>query len=124
MSDKPDWRPNSDALVPNFWVDRRLKDFNEAEWEALCDGCGQCCLVKLIDEDDERMYVTDVACRGYDCKNGGCAVYDRRKSVVPERTQPTRKKGDADGASSLAGSGLALAQDSDEGLWSDISPET
>ena len=30
------------------------------------------------------MYVTDVACRGYDCKNGGCAVYVRRKSVVPE----------------------------------------
>ena len=84
MSDKPNWRPNSDELAPKFWVDRRLKDFNDAEWEALCDGCGQCCLVKLIDEDDERMYVTDVACRGYDCKNGGCAVYDRRKSVVPE----------------------------------------
>ena len=84
MSDKSDWRPDSGKLAPNFWEGRRLKDFNPEEWEALCDGCGQCCLVKLIDEDDERMYVTDVACRGYDCKNGGCAVYDHRKSVVPE----------------------------------------
>ena len=82
--DKPDWRPDSTDLAPEFWVGRRLATFNPAEWEALCDGCGQCCLVKLIDEDDERMYVTDVACRGYDCQNGGCAVYDRRKSVVPE----------------------------------------
>ena len=32
--------------------------------------------VKLIDEDDERLCITDVACRGYDCANGGCAVYD------------------------------------------------
>lgn len=84
MSDKPDWRPDDSQLKDRFWEGRRLGDFNEAEWEALCDGCGQCCLVKLIDEDDERLYVTDVACRGYDCQNGGCAVYDRRKSVVPE----------------------------------------
>jgi len=84
MSKEPLRRPDSGALRPYFWVDRRLDDFSTEEWEALCDGCGQCCLVKLIDEDDERLYITDVACRGYDCANGGCAVYERRKSVVPE----------------------------------------
>ena len=66
MSKEPLWRPDSGALRPAFWVDRRLDDFSSEEWEALCDGCGQCCLVKLIDEDDERLYITDVACRGYD----------------------------------------------------------
>ena len=84
MNEQPPWRPDSSILPSEFWVDRRLEDFSNEEWEALCDGCGQCCLVKLIDEDDERLYITDVACRGYNCAKGGCAVYERRKTVVPE----------------------------------------
>ena len=37
-------------LKKNFWK-KKLNQFNKEEWEALCDRCGKCCLVKLEDEE-------------------------------------------------------------------------
>ena len=44
-----------------FWKAKRLSDMNAQEWESLCDGCGQCCLYKLEDEDSDEMALTNVA---------------------------------------------------------------
>ena len=38
------------GLRARFW-ELPLGELSKAEWEALCDGCGRCCLVKLQDED-------------------------------------------------------------------------
>jgi len=40
-----------DGLSPEFWKHKPLKSLTSEEWEALCDGCGKCCLNKLEDED-------------------------------------------------------------------------
>ena len=60
-----------------------MADMNRAEWEALCDGCGKCCLNKL--EDDEgTVALTRVACRLLDDSTCLCTNYKDRRTYVPE----------------------------------------
>ena len=33
-----------------FWEKYTLDQLNPAEWEALCDGCAKCCLMKITNE--------------------------------------------------------------------------
>ena len=65
-----------------FWESKSLHDLNNQEWEALCDRCGLCCLHKLIDEDNEDIYYTRVACRLLDLRIALCKNYNNRKREV------------------------------------------
>ncbi|MGV3769772.1 MAG: YcgN family cysteine cluster protein [Sphingobium phenoxybenzoativorans] len=67
----------------NFW-EKPLEDLNRTEWEALCDGCGKCCLHKVEDEDTGNIYPTNVACRLLDRDTGRCCNYRNRRSFVPD----------------------------------------
>ena len=42
-------------LKKNFWK-KKLNQFNKEEWEALCDRCGKCCLIKLEDKDNGNIF--------------------------------------------------------------------
>lgn len=66
-----------------FW-ERPLEELDQAEWEALCDGCGRCCLVKLQDEDSGEVAFTDVACAYLDDAGCRCTVYPQRQHYVPD----------------------------------------
>lgn len=67
-----------------FWQTKRLDEMNEAEWESLCDGCGQCCLHKLEDASSGEITPTDVACSFLDLGSCRCADYKNRQANVPD----------------------------------------
>ena len=73
-----------------FW-ELPLADLDKPEWEALCDGCGKCCLNKLEDADTGEVHFTNIACRLLDgalgrlisvsakeCGDPTCAAMRRR----------------------------------------------
>ena len=64
-----------------FW-EKPLSELDRGQWEALCDGCGRCCLHKLEDEETGLLYPTNVACALLDRRNGRCTDYAHRKSRV------------------------------------------
>jgi len=70
-------------LRDQFW-ELPLDALNRTEWEALCDGCGRCCLHKLEDEDTGEVVETNVACRLLDTGNARCTDYKHRKAFVPD----------------------------------------
>lgn len=70
-------------LRKRFW-ERPLGELTPAEWEALCDGCGKCCLNKLEDEDSGEVVFTRIACRLLDGDTCRCSQYDIRLQFVPE----------------------------------------
>lgn len=67
-----------------FWQEKSLEEFDEAEWEALCDGCGRCCLVHLADEETGEVFETDAACELLDIPTVRCTDYAHRHQRVPE----------------------------------------
>ena len=69
-------------MIP-FW-EKPLAELSRAEWEALCDGCGKCCLHKLEDELSGEIHPTNIACRLLDRHSCRCSDYRDRRAYVPD----------------------------------------
>ena len=77
-----------------FW-ERPLATLDRREWEALCDGCGKCCLHKLEDEDTGEIYETNVACKLLDLGTAQCSrLSPTGEAIVPDcvRLTPQRAR--------------------------------
>ena len=70
-------------LRPEFWT-LPLNRLNPTEWEALCDGCGKCCLNKIEFEDTNEIAFTNIACKLLDGQSCRCSNYEIRHQFVPE----------------------------------------
>ena len=70
-------------MRPRFW-ELPLRDLTPPEWEALCDGCGKCCLNKIEYEDTGEVEFTRVACRLLDGQTCQCSSYPNRHDFVPD----------------------------------------
>ena len=66
----------------HFWQKFPLNELTPTEWEALCDGCGKCCLIKLENEETEEIFYTKIACRLFDDNSCKCGNYHLRKTLV------------------------------------------
>lgn len=81
--------------MADWWDELPLEALNPTQWEALCDGCGRCCLHKLEDADSGELYFTRVHCRHLDTRRCQCTVYATRQSRVPDCIvlEPGRREG-------------------------------
>lgn len=70
--------------MSKFWETTPLLEMNTEQWESLCDGCAQCCLVKLEDEENGDIFYTDVACYLLQQDSCTCGDYRQRCVLVPD----------------------------------------
>ena len=70
--------------IEAFWRTTALEDMSQAQWESLCDGCGKCCMAKLIDDDTDEIHFTTVACRLFDAGTCRCTDYANRQAKVAD----------------------------------------
>jgi len=70
--------------VPPFWESKTLHHMTREEWESLCDGCGKCCMITLVDDDEPDMIAeTSVHCQQFDPSCRRCRNYEQRTLLVP-----------------------------------------
>ena len=74
---------NTSNLDFSYISSAPLDSLSQLEWEALCDHCGRCCLVKLEDDETDEVFYTNMICHMYDLKQGQCSCYSERKNKVP-----------------------------------------
>ena len=80
------------VLNKNFWKTKSLVDFSTEEWEALCDGCGKCCLHKIEYADTGEIEYTNVACTLLNDNSCKCKDYNNRHKKIPDCLVITAQK--------------------------------
>lgn len=78
-----------------FWEDVPLDKLDRGQWEALCDGCGKCCLHKIEDEETGELFATNVACKLLDRRTAQCSNYRHRRAFVPDCVRLTASNVDS-----------------------------
>lgn len=67
-----------------FWEKCNLNELSDESWEALCDGCGRCCVWKFEDEDSGEILYTDIRCRLFNDSTCRCTDYPNRTTLISD----------------------------------------
>jgi uncharacterized cysteine cluster protein YcgN (CxxCxxCC family) len=67
-----------------FWRGKRIQELEPDEWEALCDGCGLCCLEKRENPLTGEILQLGVGCEYLDLKSCRCTIYKDRTTLNPD----------------------------------------
>lgn len=70
--------------MDRFWEKLGLDQLSPSQWEALCDGCGRCCLHKFKKPTTGKVYYTWVACFLLDVETCRCSAYEQRHILSPD----------------------------------------
>jgi uncharacterized cysteine cluster protein YcgN (CxxCxxCC family) len=79
------------SISRNFWKKKKLEEMSQEEWEALCDGCGICCLYKVENTETGVVELTNIVCRFLDTDKCLCQLYENRHSAMPTCIKLTPK---------------------------------
>ena len=71
-----------------FWEKYTLDQLNSGEWEALCDGCAKCCLLKITDE--KNIFITNISCKKLKVDSCRCSDYPNREKNVKDCLKLTK----------------------------------
>lgn len=63
-------------MEKEFWKKKKLSQLNKEEWEALCDHCGKCCLLKC--NVCGRTVFTNFHCKHLNLVDCSCKDYAQR----------------------------------------------
>ena len=63
-----------------FWEKYTLDQLSQDEWEALCDGCAKCCLLKIVDK--KKTFITNISCSKLKIETCRCSDYSNREKIV------------------------------------------
>ena len=76
----------------DFYKTTPLLQMNDEQWEALCDGCGLCCLRKFITGrgKKQKVHFTRIACDLLDLKTCRCSDYENRFKKQKECSRLTK----------------------------------
>ncbi len=76
--------PIPQAAGQPFWKVMAVEQMCREQWEALCDGCGRCCLQKFQDGKTGKVSYTWVSCYLLDTTACRCTDYGNRTTLVPD----------------------------------------
>ena len=79
----------------HFWLTKKLSEFSDDEWESICYHCGRCCLIKLQDEETDKVFYTRIICQYFNKETRLCSQYKERCSIVPSCLKITPKNIDS-----------------------------
>ncbi|MXX94649.1 MAG: YcgN family cysteine cluster protein [Gammaproteobacteria bacterium] len=72
-----------------YWEYKRLDQLSQDEWENLCDGCAQCCQMRVRCDESKQLVMIPITCELLDLQSCRCTKYTDRHRLVPNCVELT-----------------------------------